>query len=85
MVFATLWQITGLSILSTIFVYLYKLSNRIRGPHTFTRPNTPLSRDQLAQVVYKNIDLLNAIPTRPTSSGYAVVGGSGFLGTYVLF
>lgn len=62
--------------------YLHKLSNRLRGSDNKPRPS--LTVDELAEVSYKSIDLLNTIPRDPTRSGYAVIGGSGFLGTYVL-
>ncbi|KAJ7284438.1 hypothetical protein C8J57DRAFT_1431926 [Mycena rebaudengoi] len=42
-----------------------------------------LSSDALDKVSYDDIDMLKAIPAK-SSSGYAVIGGSGFLGAYLI-
>lgn len=61
-------------------VYLRRLSSRLHGPHPAAKPHDFHTED-LAAVSYKDVDMLKIIPSRPTHEGYAVVGGSGFLGT----
>ncbi|KAJ7049493.1 hypothetical protein C8F01DRAFT_1183475 [Mycena amicta] len=68
-------------------LFLYRLAIRLRRSpvSTTSRSNahpfpTP---DQLDAVSYKEIDMLKAIPPQ-TLAGYAVIGGSGFLGTYIV-
>ncbi|KAK7052424.1 3Beta-HSD domain-containing protein [Favolaschia claudopus] len=39
--------------------------------------------EELDKVSYKDIDMLKAVPTA-TQAGYAVIGGSGFLGSYLV-
>ncbi|KAF9468585.1 hypothetical protein BDZ94DRAFT_1245763 [Collybia nuda] len=64
-------------------IYLWALSKRLRGPNpTFIGSRN--KAEDLAGVSYENIDLLKSIPTESTQVGYAVVGGSGFLGTYIV-
>ncbi|KAG6918315.1 hypothetical protein DXG01_015173 [Tephrocybe rancida] len=80
------WSLTsvGLLLLSfAVIAYLYKLARRLRGPRFPTQPAFS-SLTSLDQTAYDNIDPLKSIPSRPTSLGYAVVGGSGFLGTYIV-
>ena len=60
-----------------IFAYLHKLSVRLRGSPS----PSPLSHQDLAHISHESINLLESIPTKATHTGYAVVGGSGFLGT----
>ncbi|KAJ6535930.1 hypothetical protein DFH09DRAFT_97900 [Mycena vulgaris] len=67
--------------------YLYKLALRLRASpvsasarsnaHTFS------SAQELDNVSYEGINMLKVIPPA-TLTGYAVVGGSGFLGTYMV-
>jgi hypothetical protein len=40
------------------------------------------SAEELENVSYKDIDMVKVVPPA-THAGYAVVGGSGFVGTYV--
>jgi hypothetical protein len=40
------------------------------------------SAEELENVSYKDIDMVKVVPPA-THAGYAVVGGSGFLGTHV--
>ncbi|KAJ7471288.1 hypothetical protein B0H11DRAFT_1730365 [Mycena galericulata] len=42
-----------------------------------------MSAEELENVSYKEIDMLKAVPPA-TQEGYAVIGGSGFLGTYMV-
>lgn len=66
--------------------YLYRLSVRLRqaptskvarkGAYTVHDP------EELEKVSYKDIDMLRVIPPA-TMSGYAVIGGSGFVGRWV--
>ena len=59
---------------------LYALKRRLRGPH----PNRPspeiLSEDELRAVKYDGIDVTANIPKQATYKGYAIVGGSGWMG-----
>ncbi len=59
---------------------LLSLNKRLRGPH----PNRPapevLSEEELQAVSYDDIDVTGNIPKQPTHKGYAVVGGSGWMG-----
>lgn len=66
--------------------YLSRLAKRLRGSpasvasRSGAHPSS--SPEELDSVSYKEIDMLKAVPPA-THAGYAVVGGSGFLGTYV--
>jgi hypothetical protein len=74
----------GLGILFPLTAYLYALSKRLQGPSQAfaANPNRAnVTEDDLAGTSYEDIDLLKSIPAEPTHAGYAVVGGSGFLGT----
>lgn len=69
----------GLIVTSALLVYLTWLSSRLRG--LSNQPETvQLTDDYLAGVSYENVDMLKAIP-EATHAGYAIIGGSGFLGT----
>ncbi|KAJ6620505.1 hypothetical protein B0H10DRAFT_2163526 [Mycena sp. CBHHK59/15] len=80
-----------LGICAVALWYLYRLSVRLRASpasrssrltaHCFS--DLSATADELENVSYKDIDMLKAIPP-VTHSGYAVVGGSGFLGTYLI-
>lgn len=72
-----------LALIFPLIIYLYALSKRLRGPSPeFAACGDKAStRDNLADTSYADIDLLKSIPPKPTHVGYAVVGGSGFLGT----
>lgn len=48
-----------------------------------SKPQDKLSSEELDNVSYDGIDMLEAIPNKPTHEGYVVVGGSGFLGSCV--
>lgn len=63
------------------FSYVYFLNKRLHGPHPLAIPAQPLTEEELDAVSYKDIDILKGIPSQPTQEGYAVIGGSGFLGT----
>ncbi|KAH7882704.1 hypothetical protein F5I97DRAFT_1907690 [Phlebopus sp. FC_14] len=65
---------------ATVLAYAYLLNRRVNGPEE-TPP--PLTTAQLDRVSYGDIDLTEAVPPA-THKGYAVVGGSGFLGTYLI-
>ena len=60
------------------------LAERLRGPHPLRPPPASLSTEELDAVSYDSIDMLNAIPREATHKGYAVIGGSGYVGTCVL-
>jgi hypothetical protein len=66
-----------LAICGIALAYLYKLSLRLQGSPSAS----PLRNQDLAHITHENIDVLESIPTKATHFGYAVVGGSGFLGT----
>ncbi|KAJ6620506.1 hypothetical protein B0H10DRAFT_1791738 [Mycena sp. CBHHK59/15] len=81
-----------LGICAVALWYLYRLSIRLRASPASrsSRLNAHCSSDlssaaadELESVSYKDIDMMKAIPP-VTHSGYAVVGGSGFLGTYLI-
>ncbi|EIW81395.1 NAD(P)-binding protein [Coniophora puteana RWD-64-598 SS2] len=59
--------------------YLYAIHVRMRGPD---RPNE-FTPEQLDKVRWDDIDLTANVPPA-THKGYAVVGGSGFVGTYLV-
>ncbi|KAH9049858.1 NAD-P-binding protein [Lactarius hengduanensis] len=64
---------------------LLDLSRRLRGPHPRAAQLSPnYNEDDLDSVSYANVDMLNAIPREPTHAGYVVVGGSGFVGSYIV-
>ncbi|KAI0057813.1 NAD(P)-binding protein [Artomyces pyxidatus] len=61
------------------------LSNRLHGPHPLTEAKvSSFTAEELDSVSYADVDMLNAIPREPTHAGYAVVGGSGFVGSYIV-
>ncbi|KAJ7654802.1 hypothetical protein B0H17DRAFT_1338214 [Mycena rosella] len=65
--------------------YTYRLALRLRASpaSASSRLNAPaFSAEDLESVSYESINMLDAVPPA-TLSGYAVVGGSGFLGTWV--
>ena len=60
---------------------LLDLSRRLHGPHPrAAHMNSNYNEDDLDRVSYADIDMLNAIPRKPTHAGYVVIGGSGFVG-----
>jgi hypothetical protein len=67
----------------TSSLFLVFLARRLHGTHPAARPQVTLSDEELANVSYHDIqdDMLKGIPSRPTLGGYAVIGGSGYLGT----
>ncbi|KAG5638164.1 hypothetical protein H0H81_001460 [Sphagnurus paluster] len=65
-----------------VVLYVYNLSIRLGGPRVRSKP--PYTLESLEQTTYDDIDMLKSIPTNPTSLGYVVIGGSGFLGTYIV-
>ncbi|KIJ64290.1 hypothetical protein HYDPIDRAFT_112276 [Hydnomerulius pinastri MD-312] len=60
--------------------YLFFLHKRVSGPDETPAPLTPA---QLDKVSYADVNLTDGIPPA-THKGYAIVGGSGFLGTYLI-
>lgn len=68
-------------VLLASFAYLVLLSRRLRSNHSAANPQSALSDDELSKVSYDDIDMLAAIPAQPTLQNYALVGGSGYLGT----
>ncbi|KAF8895442.1 hypothetical protein BD779DRAFT_1499586 [Infundibulicybe gibba] len=71
----------GSFIAISIIIYLHHLSSRLSNPHPDAQPCLPFTEQQLSDVSYEGIDMLKAIPPKATHSGYAIIGGSGFLGT----
>lgn len=64
-------------------VILTNVAERLRGPHALRPPPASLTPEDLDAVSYESIDMLNAIPREATHKGYAVIGGSGYVGTCV--
>ncbi|KAJ7139060.1 hypothetical protein C8R44DRAFT_763782 [Mycena epipterygia] len=67
--------------------YLNRLAARLRAApasHS-SRLNAHVSHsvEELENVSYESIDMLKSVPPA-TLEGYAVIGGSGFLGTYIV-
>jgi hypothetical protein len=66
--------------------FIYRLIVRLRrSPASGTsRMNAQgsCSAEELENVSYRDIDMVKVVPPA-THAGYAVVGGSGFLGTHV--
>lgn len=76
------WTITlSTFVVVTSLLFFYLLSKRLHGTHPAANPQPILTDGELADVSYNDIDMLKAIPSRPTRENYAVVGGSGYLGT----
>ncbi|KAJ7148658.1 hypothetical protein C8R43DRAFT_1068723 [Mycena crocata] len=67
--------------------YIYRLARRLRSSPTshLSRSNAHVSAstEELDNVSYDEIDMVKVVPPA-TFAGYAVVGGSGFLGTYIV-
>ncbi|KAF7377801.1 3Beta-HSD domain-containing protein [Mycena sanguinolenta] len=67
--------------------YIYRLIVRLRRSPTSRSSRTNAyalgGAEQLDNVSYQEIDMLKTVPPA-THAGYAVVGGSGFLGTYIV-
>jgi hypothetical protein len=63
-----------------VVIYLYLLSVRLTSPHPKAAPKT-ITIAELDNIKYDDIDMLKAIPAHSTNKTYAVIGGSGFLGT----
>ncbi|KAA1469828.1 NAD(P)-binding protein [Dentipellis sp. KUC8613] len=66
-----------------ILGYLLDLSNRLCTPHPLAAPEE-VSKDDLDSVSYDAINMLDAIPRDATHKGYAVIGGSGFVGRFLV-
>ncbi|KZV87210.1 NAD(P)-binding protein [Exidia glandulosa HHB12029] len=64
-------------------VYLYLLSCRLTGTHGDARPER-LTIDELDAVSYSDIDVLSTIHPQATGKSYVVVGGAGFVGSYLV-
>lgn len=66
--------------------YIYRLILRLRGspasPSSRQNMHTLGNAEELDKVSYKDIDMIKVVPPA-THAGYAVIGGSGFLGTSV--
>lgn len=61
------------------------VAERLRGPHALRPPPASLTTEELDAVSYNSIDMLNAMPRAATHKGYAVIGGSEYVGTCVRF
>ncbi|KIJ13024.1 hypothetical protein PAXINDRAFT_136533 [Paxillus involutus ATCC 200175] len=65
-------------------VYLVFLNKRVSGPQGSDREApSPLTLALLDGASYADIDLTEGIPSA-THKGYAIIGGSGFLGSYLI-
>jgi nucleoside-diphosphate-sugar epimerase len=78
-------MITALScaIIPPLLYYLYRVRVRLLTPHPGVKEYTDhikITKSALDRVSYDGIDMLDAIPREPTGQGYAVIGGSGFVG-----
>lgn len=73
----------GVLLGATCVLYLVLLAKRLTSNHPEAGPRAPFSDDELSNVSYEDIDMLKAIPAEPTHHNYVIVGGSGYLGTYV--
>ena len=62
--------------------YAHLLRRRLLTPHPSANPRK-ISAANLDAMSYDDIDMLNAIPRQATNEGYAVIGGSGFVGKCV--
>ncbi|KAI0702274.1 hypothetical protein BC835DRAFT_1404363 [Cytidiella melzeri] len=63
---------------------MFGLTKRLRGPHPNRYPTEILGEDELQAVTYDNIDVANCAPKVPTYQGYAIIGGSGWMGSYLV-
>ncbi|KAJ7083654.1 hypothetical protein B0H15DRAFT_850289 [Mycena belliarum] len=79
--------ILGLPPLAVLSWYFYRLASRLRSAPTSASARASAhafrSAEDLDNVSYADIDMCKAVPPA-TFSGYAVIGGSGFLGTYMV-
>ena len=67
---------------SVLAVYLYLLSRHLQRRHPLAQPRPPPTAAEYTDAQsYRDIDMLTAIPNTPTHTGYAIIGGSGFLGS----
>jgi hypothetical protein len=69
-------------VLPVLALLCYRLRARLLTPHPKANPYR-ISTAELENVSYDSIDMLNAIPRKPTNMGYAIIGGSGFVGRCV--
>jgi hypothetical protein len=68
--------------IAILAIYLALLSRHLQIRHPLAKPRSPPSLEEYASAgSYREIDLLGTIPQSPTHTGYAIIGGSGFLGT----
>ncbi|KAN0125495.1 hypothetical protein V8E53_015465 [Lactarius tabidus] len=71
--------------IGVLITVLFDLSRRLHGPHPQAAQLNPnYNEDDLDRVSYADIDMLNAIPHEPTHAGYVIIGGSGFVGSYIV-
>ena len=61
-------------------LYCLTLTEALRAANRIQRPGIL----ELTKVSYNNVNMLDAIPSKPTMANYVVIGGSGYLGTYAL-
>src|ERR1700722_2526802 len=77
----------AVSVIHLVFPVLaflcYRLRVRLLTPHPKANPFR-IPAAELQNVSYDGINMLNAIPRDTTNMGYAVIGGSGFVGRCVL-
>jgi hypothetical protein len=68
-----------LALLAAFVTYFYLLRERLLNAHPKAKHWNFTTAD-LKDVSYSDIDMLDAIGREPTQEGYAVIGGSGYLG-----
>src|ERR1700761_3113498 len=61
-------------------LYVYFLNKRLHGPHPKAKKRKAPTPEELNKVSYKDINMLDSIPSEATNKQYVVVGGSGFVG-----
>ncbi|KAJ7621089.1 hypothetical protein FB45DRAFT_928310 [Roridomyces roridus] len=69
-----------------LLYYLFRVARRLRSSSASAASRSGaqnVNELDLDAVSYKDIDMLKAIPP-VTHAGYAIIGGSGFLGTYIV-
>ncbi|KAF9235919.1 hypothetical protein BU15DRAFT_89397 [Melanogaster broomeanus] len=69
-------------LVTAVAVYLVFLHKRVSRPK-YSEASSPLTLALLDEASYAGIDLTEGMPAA-THKGYAIIGGSGFLGTYLI-
>lgn len=83
---STVVLLGGSVLLCATATFFLRLSARLIGPHPCSSQGalTPeIANDGKDTQSYKDINMLDAIPPNATHEGYAIIGGSGFVGRFV--